>query len=142
VSALLDVNFLFALFDARHDRHGDAVSWFEANANQGWATCALTENGFARIASRQGYAHGIDVPTAARLLRSASGHSDHEYWPCHVSLRNWLIIDSTRISGPSQITDVYLLALAVARDGQLVTFDRRINTAAVIGFEPRHLLVL
>jgi hypothetical protein len=44
--------------------------------------------------------------------------------------------------GPSQITDAYLLALAVQNDGRLVTFDRTIPLSAVRGAEPRHVVAL
>jgi predicted nucleic acid-binding protein len=33
----------------------------------------------------------------------------------------------------AQVTDSYLLALAVAHDGALATFDRRLSTKAVKG---------
>jgi uncharacterized protein len=46
------------------------------------------------------------------------------------------------ISGHLQVTDTYLLALAVRNHGRLVTFDRGINPKAVIGATPGHLVVL
>ena len=39
-------------------------------------------------------------------------------------------------------TDVYLLALAVAQGGRLVTFDRGISPDAVAGAQPKHLVTL
>jgi uncharacterized protein len=48
----------------------------------------------------------------------------------------------TCILGPNQITDVYLLALAVKYSGRLATFDRSIPIAAARGAEPRHLAVI
>jgi predicted nucleic acid-binding protein len=47
-----------------------------------------------------------------------------------------------RILGPGQITDVYLLALAVRHGGRLVTFDRGVPIAAVKGAKPEHLVSL
>lgn len=46
--------------------------------------------------------------------------------------------------GHRQIADAYLLALAVANDGVLVTFDSAIaaTTAVVRGAKPEHVLVL
>ena len=49
---------------------------------------------------------------------------------------------ATRVHGPRQLTDVYLLALAVHSDGRLVTFDASIATAAVKGARKEHLLTL
>jgi hypothetical protein len=41
-----------------------------------------------------------------------------------------------------QVTDVYLLALAVAKGGRLVTLDRSIAIKAVPGANTKNLLVL
>ena len=62
--------------------------------------------------------------------------------PDDISLRDTALIDPAAILGPKQITDVYLLALAVKNGGRLVTFDHRISFAAVRGAEARHLVVL
>jgi hypothetical protein len=43
------------------------------------------------------------------------------------------LIDVDKIATPNQVTDTYLLALAIANDGQLATFDRRLSTRAVRG---------
>ncbi len=52
------------------------------------------------------------------------------------------IFDHSHILGPNQITDVYLLGLAVKNGGRLVTFDRGVPIKAVRGAEARHLVVL
>jgi hypothetical protein len=52
------------------------------------------------------------------------------------------VADSVRIHGPRQITDVYLIALAVRHDGRFVTLDSAASRDAVIGAEKRHVLVL
>jgi len=52
------------------------------------------------------------------------------------------VANATRIHGPRQITDVYLLALAVRHGGQFVTLDTSVSHVAVIGAETRHVLVL
>lgn len=46
------------------------------------------------------------------------------------------------VHGPRQLTDAYLLALAVQHGGRLVTCDAGIPRAAVIGAMPRHMVVL
>jgi predicted nucleic acid-binding protein len=38
---LLDVNVLVALLVPEHQHHDAAIEWFAAEANQGWATCAV-----------------------------------------------------------------------------------------------------
>ena len=44
-----------------------------------------------------------------------------------------------RIMGHSQITDAYLLALAVNKAGTLATFDRWAALSSVMGALPKHL---
>jgi hypothetical protein len=41
-----------------------------------------------------------------------------------------------------QITDVYLLGLAVEMGGRLATFDRRIPLIAAIGADQKHLEII
>jgi predicted nucleic acid-binding protein len=50
-------------------------------------------------------------------------------WPANISIRD-LVQPDTLITH-SQVTDVFLLALAVHKGGKLATLDRRIATAAV-----------
>lgn len=44
--------------------------------------------------------------------------------------------------GPRQVTDAYLLALAKAREGRFITFDRSVLLASVHGATTDHLTVL
>lgn len=84
------------------------------------------------------------MPTAAALgfLAEQIDTTDHQFWPDDTSLSDEARFDSTRILGPKQITDIYLLGLAVAHGGCLATFDRAIPLSAVRGAEPRHLVVI
>lgn len=59
-----------------------------------------------------------------------------------LSLLDSGFIDRTRLHGPRQITDAHLLALAVARDGRFVTFERTLSISAVPGAKAGHLVVL
>lgn len=140
--ALLDVNVLIALLDADHTSHHAAISWFAANASNGWASCPITQNGCLRIMSHPGYPSGHAVHAIVERLRGATEHDVHEFWPDDVSLLDERRIDSTRIHGPRQLTDVYLLALALAHGGRLVTFDRSLAIDAVKGATRHHLVVL
>lgn len=142
MSALLDINFLIALFDAAHVHHRRAHAWLIEHRSEGWATCPLTENGCIRILAQPTYPGGLPLPEAARRLRQACMAKDHAFWPDDVSLRDAKRFDPTRIPSAKLLTDVYLLALAVKRGGQLVTFDRGIPVEAVRGATPQHLVVL
>jgi toxin-antitoxin system PIN domain toxin len=129
--ALLDVNVLIALLDADHASHEPAFTWFAANAKYGWASCPITQNGCVRIMSHPGYPGAYSVSEIVQRLHRASVDRVHEFWPDDVSLLDEQLIDTTRVHGPRQLTDVYLLALAVSRGGVLVTFDRTIAVEAV-----------
>lgn len=140
--ALLDVNVLIALLDADHTLHRGAMAWFEANAPTGWASCPITENGCVRIMSHPGYPHPLPVHTVVERLAEARADRHHEFWPDDISLTNRRVADSSRIHGRRQITDAYLLALAVHRSGRFVTFDTSVPRDAVVGAGASHLVVL
>jgi toxin-antitoxin system PIN domain toxin len=140
--ALLDVNVLIALLDSDHALHERADDWFAAHARQGWASCPITENGCIRIMSHPAYPNAIHAGRVAERLREAASDQHHEFWPDDLSILDISAFDSTRIHGPRQITDVYLLALAVRHGGRFVTFDLGVSGAAVRDAETRHLLVI
>jgi toxin-antitoxin system PIN domain toxin len=140
--ALLDVNVLIALLDADHALHASATNWFASRARAGWASCPITQNGCMRIMSHPGYPNTLPVRPIVERLREACASAFHEFWPDDVSLLDPRIADAARIHGPRQLTDVYLLALAVRRGGQFVTFDESVARDAAKGAERKHLLVL
>jgi uncharacterized protein len=140
--ALLDVNVLVALLDAEHVSHQTARAWLGKNATKGWASCPITENGCLRIMSHPGYANANSVREIASRLRDATATRLHEFWPDDVSVLDENVVDCTRVHGPRQLTNAYLLALSVKHQGCLVTFDRAIGLDAVRGATPSHLVVL
>jgi hypothetical protein len=140
--ALLAVSVLLPLFDARHTHHSAARNWRALHRDKGWASCPLTQNGFVRIISKPGYARPIDLRTALSVLRDQAEQTDHEFWPDGLSITDAGVFDHDFILGPNQITDVYLLGLAVRNGGRLVTFDRGLPLRAVRGARERHLVVV
>ena len=140
--ALLDVNVLIALLDADHSLHNRATQWFATHARSGWATCPITQNGCVRIMSHPGYPNHVSVRAIMGRLAEACANTFHEFWPDDVSLLDATVADSARIHGPRQLTDIYLLALAVRHKGQFVTFDGAISLDAIRGAENTHLLTL
>jgi toxin-antitoxin system PIN domain toxin len=131
---LLDVNVLIALIDPAHVQHDRAHEWFAADGHEAWATCPLTENGVLRIVGHPRYPNSPGTPAAvAELMAVLRGLVGHEFWPDDVSLFDSQRIDCTRLLDSGQVTDSYLLALARAHDGKLVTFDRHLVADAVIG---------
>jgi toxin-antitoxin system PIN domain toxin len=140
--ALLDVNVLIALLDADHSLHAPALSWFAGNAKAGWASCPITQNGCLRVMSHPGYPNPLPVRSVVERLADATANAAHAFWADDVSLLDQRVVDPGRIHGPRQVTDLYLLALAVGNRGRLVTFDRAISLDAVRGAEKKHVLVL
>ncbi len=139
--ALLDVNVLIALLDQDHAMHTEAVRWFEAAGN-GWASCPITQNGCVRVMSHRNYPNPLKVGAIMERLAEAMATAEHEFWPDEISLLDSRIADRSRIHGPRQVTDLYLLALAVHRDGCFVSFDASIPRTAIRGAESRHLIAL
>ena len=140
--ALLDVNVLIALLDVAHTSHVAAHQWFGQHAANGWASCPITQNGCIRIMSHPSYRNTRSVHEVMLHLREATKTNVHEFWPDDVSLLDDGVIDATRIHGPRQLSDVYLLALAVAHHGILVTFDTSIALSAVRRATAAHIKVL
>jgi uncharacterized protein len=140
--ALLDVNVLLALMDRDHVHHRVALQWWRSDRDQGWASCPLTQNGFVRISCQGDYPGRPTVAHAIEQLRRQVAESDHVFWPDDVSVADEGWFDRSRLLGPNQITDVYLLALAVKNGGRLVTLDHGIPLRAVRGAEPKHLTVV
>ena len=140
--ALLDVNVLIALLDADHSLHTRATQWFADHARGGWASCPITQNGCMRIMSHPSYPNALSVRAVMERLTEASASTFHEFWPDDVSLLDAKVADSARIHGPRQLTDLYLLALAVRHDGQFITFDASVSLDAIRSAEKKHLLVL
>jgi toxin-antitoxin system PIN domain toxin len=140
--ALLDVNVLIALLDQAHPHHDPASAWLRSNIRHGWASCPITENGCVRIMSQASYPGARPVEQILERLRAATSHAAHAFWPDSVSMLDPQVVDGTRVHGARQITDTYLLALAVKHGGRLVTFDAGIALPAVKGAKPQSLVML
>jgi hypothetical protein len=76
------------------------------------------------------------------VLDEQIAKDDHKFWPDDISITDGRWFDHAYVLGPNQITDVYLLALAVKNGGRLVTFDRGLPLRAVHGAQAQHLVVL
>ena len=140
---LLDVNVLVALFDPDHAHHDSAHEWFGRRGADGWATCPITENGLVRILSNPAYSRAEhradDIGRRLELFRT-SGH--HVFWPDDVSISDPRLFHMARLMGHRQLTDAYLLGLAMRHGGRLATFDRSIPVAVVKGAGDAHLSVI
>ena len=140
--ALLDVNVLIALLDAEHSLHGRATEWIRLNARKGWASSPITQNGCIRIMSSPGYPNPLPVRSIIERLSEATASEFHDFWPDEVSLLDPEVCVPQQIHGPRQVTDLYLLALAVRNQGLFATFEQSIAVDAVRGATAGSLVVL
>ena len=133
MSVLLDVNVLVALLDPGHVFHDVAHDWFGSRETS-WATCPVTENGTIRVISHPRYPNSTGTASAAaELVSGLCELPGHVFWPDAVSLLDPEVCDVGHLTTSGQVTDSYLLALAVANSGSLATFDKRLVTSAIRG---------
>lgn len=133
--ALLDVNVLVALFYDRHVHHDVAHDWFTDNAGAGWASCPMTECGLLRILGNPARMGGqyVALPKLVELLNTFCKNSHHQFWPDALSIRDARTFNAAGLRGHQQLTDVYLLGLAVKSGGKFVTLDQKVPLGTVKG---------
>jgi toxin-antitoxin system PIN domain toxin len=140
---LLDTNLLIALLWPSHARHEMAVKWFARNRAKGWATCPFTEAGFVRIVSNPAFSRDSVAPREAiNLLVANTAAKDHRFWPVEASFAETAAFAGARLAGHQQITDAYLLGLALHHGGVLATLDEHIASLTEPRSEERKALLL
>ena len=140
--ALLDVNVLIALLDAAHIHHQRASQWLEQSLHHGWASCPLTQNGCLRIMAQPAYPQALPLAAVAQRLGQAAATPAHLFIADDYSLLDADSLHWPQLLGHRQVTDAYLLGLAVRHGCRFVSFDARVNLAAVPGAMAEHLWVL
>jgi len=140
--ALLDVNVLISLHDSDHVHHQTASGWFQAHIQHGWASCPLTQNGCLRIMAQPGYSQPQPLAALMAMLSRSTSTPFHTFWPDDISLLDVARFNHAHIHSPRQLTDLYLLSLAIRHSGCLVSFDRRIPLSAVPGARAEHPVLL
>jgi uncharacterized protein len=140
---LLDTNLLIALLWPRHERHDLAVKWFAHHRAEGWATCPFTQAGFIRIVSNPAFSRDAVQPReAVQVLSANTAAKDHTFWPDDAPFAEVAAFAGVRLVGHQQVTDAYLLGLAVRRGGKLATLDERITALSAPGSPERTALVI
>jgi toxin-antitoxin system PIN domain toxin len=128
---LLDTNALIELLWPSHERHEQAVKWFERRRAKGWAICPLTEAGFVRVVSNAAFSRDAATPReAAGVLAANMAAKDHLFWPDELPFAEAIAFAGARLVGHQQVTDAYLLGLSLRRGGILATLDERIAALA------------
>jgi uncharacterized protein len=144
VSYLLDANVLIALGWTRHEHHEKTSLWFKSHARSGWATCAFTQAAFVRIIAQLSFSgHSIGIGDVAELLLRNTAHLKHRLLPLDFGFEEVMGWCSGGLLGHRQITDAWLLALAIRNGVKLVTFDSGIRQLLATAPERhRHVEVL
>jgi toxin-antitoxin system PIN domain toxin len=144
---LLDLNVLIALLDSTHQHYQTAQDWFISSGNDFVGLCPLTEAGFLRITTNPAYRPAPrPIQEAIAILRILKGHPRfahplYGYWEIKESWVEVTAPFAARISGHQQVTDAYLLGLAIKENGLLVTFDKGIQYMAGAEFSQNVLLL-
>lgn len=141
---LLDVNLLIALAWPSHVHHSLAQDWFARKGGRSWASCPISQAGFVRVSSNPKFIDGAVSPLEAlELLNVVTRSRRHEFWPDDVSLADRAQFSFAHLVGHRQVTDAYLLALAIVHEGALATLDPGIRTLLANGSGRRkHLEVI
>ena len=76
------------------------------------------------------------------LFDKAIVKTRHQFLTCELDVIQHDIFNWRHLQGHRQLTDAYLLALAVANQAVLLTFDKRIDYHIVKNATQHHLLIL
>jgi hypothetical protein len=131
---------LIALTDDKHLLHVRAIQWFEGSGYRDWGVCALTGAGFLRLLANP-QVGSLTVAEATDVFAALIDHPGYRFWPIN---DDWASLSAPfieRVFGHQQITDAYLLGLAIKEGGILVTMDKGIKYLAGTAFSKNVLLL-
>jgi toxin-antitoxin system PIN domain toxin len=141
---LLDLDVVIALAELEHAHHRKARNWFDTVGGDRWGICSLTEVDFLRVAANPVVRPVLEsLELAKAVLQTWRACSGFIPWPMP-SEKSWIDLTAdfaSRVLGYRQVTDAYLLGLAIKEKGVLVTFDKGIQYMAGVEFA-RNVLVL
>ncbi len=122
---LLDANVLIALAWPEHEAHERVGRWFSKHSRAGWATCPITQSALVRILSNPAFSPAaLSVSNALSVLEANVKLPEHHFWPDDISLLEAVSKVGKRATGHQQVTDLYLVGLAVRHRGKVATMDR------------------
>ena len=136
---LLDVNVFLALVSENHIHHQLVTAWFNTPGLR-WAICPFTEAGFLRNATapRSGQ---ITMSEATAVLARMTQEPGYHHLPIAADWQTLCSPFFTRLYGTKQVTDAYLLGLALREGLVLVTMDKAIMHLAGKEYS-KHVLLL
>jgi toxin-antitoxin system PIN domain toxin len=131
---LLDANVLIALAWPEHSENERAGRWFARHARGGWATCPITQAALVRVLSNPAFSERALTPSGAlQVLSRNVAVPGHHFWSDSIGVREAMERMPGVLTGHRQITDAYLIALAIRNKGRLATLDRGIRQWAPAG---------
>jgi len=124
---LLDVNVLVAIQWEQDKAHKTVFDWFNLTGVRSFATCAVTQTSWLRLMMNPSFpgqkASMLEARAAVRNLTQLEGHT---FWSMAPAYEDVVAPFVRRVLGHRQITDAYLLGLAIQNRGVLVTRDKAI----------------
>jgi toxin-antitoxin system PIN domain toxin len=124
---LLDVNLIVAMHLPGSESFTRVQRWFTEIGSRHFATCAITQAGFVRVCTQLAVKdRAIDITEAKASLLRLTAFSGHTYWPMDISYLDATEPFEVRMQDYRQITDAFLLGLAIHHKGKLATLDRAI----------------
>ena len=139
---MLDVNVLIALLEPGHDFFQKAQEWFRSS---GRTIGEFVRSPKSDLSGSQPIHRFYPGPRtheqATSALAELANRPGYRYWPMTESWTALTAPFADRIFGHLQVTDAYLLGMAIKEDGVLVTFDRGLKYMAGAEFAG-NLLVL
>ena len=120
MTCLLDVNVLMALLWENHEHHSKVRGGFKGVSD--FATCPVSQLGFARVSSHPLLGYGLMPDDAFGVLRRLLADPRHRFIPDDLSCVD-RVVRTDLMTGPNQITDCYLIALARQHGCSLATLD-------------------
>ena len=139
---LLDLNVLIALSEPRHEHHERAQSWFNSSGKDNWGICPLTEAGFLRVTTNPAFrSDPRTFGQAIAILQVLKGMPGYFFWRIEESWVDLTAPFAARVSGHQQVTEAYLLGMAIKANGVLVTFDRGLKYLAGAEFSQNLMLL-
>ena len=130
---------MIALAEPDHVHHSPAVDWFETPGLD-WGWCAFTEAGFLRASTNPKLGkHSVDE--ASLVLKDFARRTGFRFWPVNHGWADLVTPFQDRVYGHQQITDAYLLGIAIKANGILVSFDKAIRTLAGPKFSANVLIL-
>ena len=141
---LLDVNVLVARFWGPHIFHRKVRAWMASHEQEGWATCPITQAGLVRTISNPGFSPNAPRPAEAIhwLAESLRQDPNHHFWANDLPVSDACAESLPRLNGFKQLTDAYLLGLAIHKKARLLTLDRRMLVLAAENSPAREALVI